>query len=279
MSLFPKKNQKKQSCKERIFECIRNMHIKSPSSYRFSKEDAISSLNACINRIRTNCDDIVYMMNSELSVHIHGLSDWRKSFDELVSLKQREISLIKERSMYEGYMLNDDSIDIVNHVINDLNSSVNGFCEICSVALNKSKYRPEDGTVFIVHGHNIGLKNALKKQLRKNGYNPIILFDMSDSGITLFEKFEKYANKSVKAIILMTNDDLIKKENESYYQARPNVLIELGYFLSILERKNIVVVCEEGCKFPSDVNGVAYLDYVSDNDLMVEKIITSLEHN
>lgn len=148
---------------------------------------------------------------------------------------------------------------------------------LCSKTLSKTKRNPEDNTVFVVHGHDDILKVALSKALKKDGYNSIVLSEMSDSGITLFDKFEKYANRCVKAIILMTKDDLVIKGEEKYYQARPNVLVEYGFFLNMLDRSDIVVLLEKGCRKPSDVDGVSYIEHNRNLKTIIPKILDSLK--
>jgi hypothetical protein len=67
--------------------------------------------------------------------------------------------------------------------------------------------------VFIVHGHNHGLKETVARFIEKFGLKTIILHEMPNKGRTIIEKFSD--NSDVRfAIILLTYDD-IGKNRES----------------------------------------------------------------
>ena len=87
--------------------------------------------------------------------------------------------------------------------------------------------------------------------------DPIVLIDESDQGSsTLIEKFERYAPSCAYAIALVTPDDLIDKDGETYLQARPNVLLELGWFMAHLGRKGVLLLVQGDSKLPSDLSGI-----------------------
>src|SRR6476661_8678010 len=48
--------------------------------------------------------------------------------------------------------------------------------------------------VFIVHGHNHGMKETVARFLTKLDLEPIILHEQSEQGSTIIEKFEENAN-------------------------------------------------------------------------------------
>lgn len=58
----------------------------------------------------------------------------------------------------------------------------------------------------------------------------------------------------------MTFDDLgsQKSSNEKNKRARQNVVLELGYFLAKLGRKNVMPLYEDGVELASDISGVLY---------------------
>jgi predicted nucleotide-binding protein with TIR-like domain len=64
---------------------------------------------------------------------------------------------------------------------------------------------PKD--VFVVHGHDHGMKETLARFLTKAGLNPIILHEQADEGKTIIEKFEKHADVSF-AVAIFSRDDL-----------------------------------------------------------------------
>lgn len=113
--------------------------------------------------------------------------------------------------------------------------------------------------IFIVHGHNEEVKHNVARVLEKLKLKPIILNEQSNEGLTIIEKFEKHSNVSF-AVILLTYDDFgnakaISKNNK---RARQNVILELGYFIAKLGRKNVLPLYEDDVELPSDISGVLY---------------------
>lgn len=64
----------------------------------------------------------------------------------------------------------------------------------------------ETKDVFIVHGHDAGLKNEVARFITDMGYNPIILHEQPNMGKTIIEKIEAFSNVCY-AIILYTPCD------------------------------------------------------------------------
>lgn len=274
--LFRKKLVK-QSYRDKILELIKDSYIPQPKNYDFSRDAALSYLARCVSIINENYGQIVYILKSVFNFSRDDLYQWSDRINKFVSNNYDFIYKIHSYSIIDSYCtLEDQSKRIFNSYIQELNRFVNELANICSDAFLKTRRDPKENAVFIVHGHDEKLRNTLSKALLKNNYDPILLSEVNDTGITLWEKFEKYANKSTKAIILMTKDDFVKKEGEEYFQARPNVLIEYGYFLSLFDRKDIVVLFEKGCRMPSDINGVAYLEYSNCSKGFILKVIQSL---
>lgn len=123
-----------------------------------------------------------------------------------------------------------------------------------------SMNKPNTKDIFIVHGHNEGVKHNVARVVEKLKLNPIILNEQSSGGLTIIEKLEKYANVSF-AIVLLTYDDFgnAKAESEKNKRARQNVIFELGYFIAKLSRNNVLCLHEDGVELPSDILGVVYV--------------------
>ncbi len=121
--------------------------------------------------------------------------------------------------------------------------------------------------MFVVHGHDMEILQELKILFRRRTGFPelVILADQPSRGLTLIEKFEKYAADADLALVLLTPDDVgqLADGSESPTQrARMNVLFELGYFLGALRRRTgrVFVLRKGNVAIPSDIAGLVYLD-------------------
>lgn len=116
--------------------------------------------------------------------------------------------------------------------------------------------------VFVVHGHNEEIKQAVGRVLEQLGLEPVILHEQADKGRTLIEKFEDHGSEAAFAVILMTGDDRGgpgDASHETYrLRARQNVLLEMGFFLGSLGRRRVCVLYESAVEIPSDYAGVLY---------------------
>ena len=140
--------------------------------------------------------------------------------------------------------------------------------------------KPMGNKVFIIHGHNTEILKELKKNLEKSGIEPIVLSEKPDDGKTVIEKFEHYARYSSFAFVIMTKDDFVENnaEPEPYYQGRPNVLLELGWFYGRYGRDRVMILKEKGVKMPSDLNGIITHDLSEGMEKIKEDIRKNLEH-
>ena len=113
--------------------------------------------------------------------------------------------------------------------------------------------------VFVVHGHDGKLKEAVARVIEKQGIQPIILSEQLNQGATIIEKFEKNSDVGA-AICLFTADDEGKAsdEKEVKKRARQNVVFETGYFMGRLGRDKIIMIVDSEVEVPSDMQGVVY---------------------
>ena len=122
-------------------------------------------------------------------------------------------------------------------------------------------YNPTYEKVFIVHGHDGELKEAVARIIEKQGISAIILSEQANKGRTIIEKFEDYSDVG-GAICLFTADDYGRaKTNETdNTRARQNVVLETGYFMGKLGRDHVVLLADQNIEMPSDLSGVVYTD-------------------
>lgn len=119
----------------------------------------------------------------------------------------------------------------------------------------------EHDKIFIVHGHDGELKQAVARIIEKQGINAIILSEQVNKGRTIIEKFEDYSDVG-GAICLFTADDCGRAKNDTLEntRARQNVVLETGYFMGKLGREHVVILADNGIEMPSDLSGIVCTD-------------------
>lgn len=120
--------------------------------------------------------------------------------------------------------------------------------------------------VFIAHGRNEEMKQAVARIIEKIGLNPIILHEQPNKGRTIIEKITDYSDVGFAIVLLSPDDRAYSKKvkpEEAKPRARQNVIFELGFFIGILGRSRVVAIYEEVDDFqiPSDYKGVLYTSY------------------
>lgn len=125
--------------------------------------------------------------------------------------------------------------------------------------------RDPDGPVFVIHGHDDGLKEAVARQVQQlTGRDPIILHEQPNRGRTVIEKLEEEAAPVAYAIAILTGDDVgqvvtaVGNEDPAP-RARQNVVFEAGYFTGAIGRSRVAVLHEEDVELPSDLSGLVYI--------------------
>jgi predicted nucleotide-binding protein len=122
--------------------------------------------------------------------------------------------------------------------------------------------------IFIVHGHDDGMKEGVARVVERLGLFPIILHEQPNKGRTVIKKFTDYSEVNF-AIVLLSPDDLGKARNEPSEmlrsRARQNVVFELGYFIGKLGPDRVIALYREDPDFemPSDYSGVTFVLYDS----------------
>jgi len=120
--------------------------------------------------------------------------------------------------------------------------------------------------VFVVHGHDEEMKQAVARTLETLELTPVILHEKPDGGRTVIEKFTDYSDVDF-AVILLSPDDVGHAANEpaetQKSRARQNVVLELGFFLGKLGRSKVLPLYRKHDDFdmPSDYHGVLFTEY------------------
>jgi predicted nucleotide-binding protein len=117
--------------------------------------------------------------------------------------------------------------------------------------------------IFIVHGHDEAMREAVARLVQQLGFEPVILHEQPNQGRTLIEKFEDHSEKAQFAIVLLSPDDEGRALRDGASatlkpRSRQNVILELGYFAGKLGRKRVCALMRDQVELPSDVVGVVY---------------------
>ncbi len=123
--------------------------------------------------------------------------------------------------------------------------------------------KPISTRVFVVHGHDDGVKEMVARFLIELELEPLILHEQANQNKTIIEKIEAHANVAY-AVVLLTPDDEghpAGHPEETRPRARQNVVLELGYFMAKLGRSQVCVLYKGDVEIPSDYKGVLYVQF------------------
>jgi hypothetical protein len=134
------------------------------------------------------------------------------------------------------------------------------------VVTSRPSLVPATKNVFIVHGHDeLNLRRL--SQLISDDFKlaPIVLLDKPGRSAPTIDKFEQHAETCSYAISLFTSDDkVVTKTGAEYWQPRPNVIFETGWFVGRLGKERVLILLQEGVKIYSDFDGVNRIQFQSD---------------
>jgi predicted nucleotide-binding protein len=110
--------------------------------------------------------------------------------------------------------------------------------------------------VFIVHGHDDGVRETVARFLEKIGFEAVILHEKANQGRTVIEKVEAHSDVGFAIVLLTPDDEGCVKGGTPIPRARQNVLLELGYFIGKLGRARVCTLKVGDPEIPSDWRGV-----------------------
>lgn len=229
--------------------------------------------------------------------------DFKKAHEDLDRLKARAVSYLKKNvSEIEGenleqrtkgsfimgaYLENlSDEVDMYRAFIMSLAEEIKKHPDEIIVRKIEEKPAPEmeggkmlnSKTVFIIHGHDeinlLRLKDALREKWHLES---IVLKNEADEGRTLIEKFEQEAQRAGFALALFSPDDMVQDAKTQYFQPRPNVVFELGWFYGRLGRKNVCILSKIGTNIHSDLDGIMRKDFTESVEEKFSELETELK--
>ena len=230
------------------------------------EEEIISTLE----RYRTDFQRYLSRyIDSDSGFHINQDDDpiYRQQIQETIDFLQDCLG----NNVYSQQIDNHFALGIKNDLRIPSYRSMENIIGILGAAITRFKRNPDllkrrkaqetlrkRENVFIIHGKDEAKWRELKEIVRDEfRLNPIILQEQPDAGCkTLIEKFEYYANECSYAIAVFTPDDEVNTGKETYLQARPNVIYELGWFCGRLGRECVMLLLKEETSVFSDFGGI-----------------------
>jgi predicted nucleotide-binding protein with TIR-like domain len=146
---------------------------------------------------------------------------------------------------------------VLSDALEELDQEVTG-----SVGIEQPNPQQASGSrVFIVHGQDTGLREAVARFVEGFGLEAIILHEQASRGRTIIEKLEHHGDVRF-AVVLLTPDDVgapASNAKDLKPRARQNVMLELGYFVGKLGRTNVCALYKDGVELPTDLLGIVYV--------------------
>jgi predicted nucleotide-binding protein len=132
---------------------------------------------------------------------------------------------------------------------------------------SESDNSPKSNKVFITHGHDHAVRDAIQAYLFGLGLVPVVLEDAANVGQTIIEKLEKNADVSY-AVVILSPDDVGRSKNPAdaplQPRARQNVVFELGYLMAKLGRRSVAVLLPDpALERPTNIEGIVWIQYDS----------------
>jgi predicted nucleotide-binding protein len=137
---------------------------------------------------------------------------------------------------------------------------------------------PAGNNIFIIHGHDEANRLRLRILLKEHfGLNPILMTRNPGMSRALLEKFEDAASTCSMAFAIITPDDEVVNHETAYYQARPNVVFEAGWFVGRLGILRVCLLLKDGTNVQSDIDGISRIHFRENIEEKVLEIQRELE--
>lgn len=130
--------------------------------------------------------------------------------------------------------------------------------------------------VFVVHGHDLAMRDALADILRKLQFEVVILQEEANRSLTVIEKLERDTSSIGFAFVLYGPDDTGRLQGATEKpRARQNVVFEHGLLIGLLGRKRTCAVIKGNIEVPSDIKGMLYQEVsdLRDEALAIARIL------
>jgi len=241
-----------------------------------SKENAIDKIKSLINRIdelkgikRGSSQFNKWKRDTQVALeHIFGEGAQNPKDFQKINYSLSKIYNSKfEDEFQQSYVMGLENaryilVSMIEEIQEYWDESREREMAITNSAQGKDSVKLDQKKVFVVHGHDAGVKETIARFIEKLGLDPIILHEKPNKGRTIIEKVEDYSDVGF-AVVLLTADDqggpVTESKDELQFRARQNVVLELGYFIGKLGRSQVCALHAQGVEIPTDFSGVLYI--------------------
>lgn len=248
--------------KSKVKTVNQNTHLK-PSTKKDKLENILSRKDS-INNLFTK-DAMFGLKRLEGDMYHQWLADIKSL---VITLHRNALteSILKLVDGFNGWS---DEKDF-SQLCSELNSLNNNFGDYNKE--NDMTQGVNSKKIFIVHGHDNGLKQEIARYLERIDLEPIILHEQASKGLTVIEKIEKYTDVKFGIILYTPCDIGGKSDKDLRPRARQNVVFEHGYLIAKLGRENVcALVSDDSIEKPSDISGIIYISTNTDWKVDVAK--------
>ena len=206
------------------------------------------------------------MRYEDESIYEQKIIEIKDFFDDILGENKYSREIDKTYISGMNNYISSPSYSSVESVVSIISAAITRIKRNRNIIFKKNKEINDDTikeNVFIIHGKDEARWRELK-DIIKDDFNlkPIILSEQPDTGATIIEKFEKYAQSCSCAIAIFTPDDEVISDNVKYLQARPNVIYEIGWFCGKLGRDKVILLLKEGTTIFSDFGGIVQKRFI-----------------
>lgn len=232
-----------------------------------------------LNSLRDRGRMIIGRVFGNDSPYIERLSsiEFRYTGMTVTTLGAAETAGERQRRARHWIAGQNESIALIDTMLEDLELSEPEQVQSVEVAAV-----PTSNRVFVVHGHDNEMKQAVARTVERLGLEAVILHEKPNRGQTIIEKIERYSDVGF-AVVLLSPDDTGYSNAEGPDAARPrarqNVILELGYFAGKLGRESVVALHRGGIEFASDYDGVLYTPYDGDSGTWRGELVAELRES
>jgi predicted nucleotide-binding protein len=127
-----------------------------------------------------------------------------------------------------------------------------------------------DKRVYLVHGHDGPLKQAVVRTLEQLGLTPVVLREQPGQSGTIIEEVTEYSDVSC-VIVMLSPDELGFSRKDGPEAAKPRdrqgVIFELGYLVGKLGSQAVIALPprEPAFELPTDYSGVVFIPLDADD--------------